>query len=403
MLKRRFTRTAAAASIAAVALAACGSTSSSNSSSSNAAETSNGQSGVAGAKAAVSAAEALPQFTLKAASFNARNAAAGKLIFNIPSISGIPFYDVGDAEMKRIAQSLGAKWVEYPNQGSPQEWAKGIEEAIAEHASVISLGGTDPNLNIPQLQDAKRAGIPVVETQIYNTNEAVPGKAAKLITAQRTARFTDAATLDAQWAIAQSNGNAHILVSTSDEQPPNPAMDAAIKTAAQKYCPKTCTVKIDNVPLTDWGTKITPTTESSLVQNPDINWVIPIYDAQTDFVTAAIRAAGRNGRVKIATYNGSASTLKEIQKDSNLVSMDVGENLYWLAWANMDVVLRALAKAPQPKNGNEETPARVFWGGNVSEAGTPARDGVGYGNAYVSGYNKLWGTNIPVNPASTAK
>ena len=178
MLKRRFTRTAAAASIAAVALAACGSTSSSNSSSSNAAETSNGQSGVAGAKAAVSAAEALPQFTLKAASFNARNAAAGKLIFNIPSISGIPFYDVGDAEMKRIAQSLGAKWVEYPNQGSPQEWAKGIEEAIAEHASVISLGGTDPNLNIPQLQDAKRAGIPVVETQIYNTNEAVPGSGA---------------------------------------------------------------------------------------------------------------------------------------------------------------------------------------------------------------------------------
>ena len=37
---------------------------------------------------------------------------------------------------------------------------------------------------------------------------------------------------------------------------------------------------------------------------------------------------------------------------------------------------------------------------NVDEAGTPAVDGKGYGTAYVSGYNQLWQSNIPVNPGA---
>jgi ribose transport system substrate-binding protein len=352
------------------------------------------------AKASVARYERIPQFTLKAPSFNARQAAKGKLIFDIPSFSGIPIYDVGDAEMERIAKSLGARWVEYPNQGSPQQWGAGIEQAIAQHASVISLGGTDPNLNIPQLQDAKRAGILVVETQIYNTGVQVPGAAHNLITAERTARFDDAARLEVDWAAVQSSGNAHMLVSTSNEQPPNPGIVAAMQSEMKKVCPSTCSMVVDNVPLTDWATKITPQTETSLVQYPNINWALPVYDAQTDYMVAGIRAAGRVGKVRIASYNGSGSTLREIQQSKgSLVSMDVGENLFWLAWANMDTIMRALAHKPQlPQGGAEQTALRIFWKGNVNRAGVPAGDGKGYGAAYVAGYNKIWGTNISENP-----
>lgn len=379
----------------AVALAACGSSDSGDSASSG---SGSGGGGVAAARAAVTEAKAEPKFTLKAPTFDAEDAARGKTIFNIPSFSGIPFYDVGDAEMKRIAEELGARFIEYPNQGSPQEWGKGIEQAIAQKADVIHLGGTNPNLNIPQLQNAKRAGIPVVLTQIYNTGSPVPGKARSLITAQRTAPFNDAARLDVDYAVAASDGKAEILVSTSNEQPPNPGMVEAIKDEAERVCPDGCSVAVDNVPLTDWASRITPETQSSLVENPKINWAIPIYDAQTDYVIAGIRSGGRVGKVSIATYNGSAATLKEIQQD-DIVKMDVGENLYWIAWANMDTVLRVLAGAPPVPGGDQQTPLRVFDDSNVSEAGTPPKDGRGYGVAYVAGYNKLWKTSITVNPS----
>lgn len=357
--------------------------------------------GVKDAKSAVAKYEPIPTFALKAPAFDAQKAIQGKTVFNIPSFSGIPFYDVGDAEMQRITEALGGHWIEYPNQGTPQEWGKGIEQAIAQHADIISLGGTDPNLNIPQLQDAKRAGIPVVETQIYNTGEPVPGKANSLITAQRTARFNDAARLEVDWAVAQSNGNAQMLVSTSNEQPPNLGIVGAMQDEMKNVCPTNCSMVVDNVPLTDWATKITPATQSSLVKHPDTNWAIPVYDAQTNYMVAGLRQAGKIGKVKIATYNGSGDVLRQIQQDKgDPVNMDVGENLYWNAWANMDTVLRVLAKvAPVPK-GDEKTPLRIFSIKNVDEAGTPAVDGKGYGTAYVGGYNKLWQSNIPTNPGA---
>lgn len=385
-----------AAIVAAVALTAC---SSNDSSEPNNGDSGPDSGGVAAARAAVENAKEVPKFTLKAPSFDAGAAASGKTIFNIPSFSGIPFYDVGDAEMKRIAESLGARFINYPNQGTPQEWAKGIEQAIAQKADVIHLGGTNPNLNVPQLQEAKRAGIPVVLTQIYDTGSPVPGKAASLITAQRTARFTDAARLDVDYAVAKSDGKAQILVSTSNEQPPNPGMVAAIEDEVKRVCPADCSVAVDNVPLTDWATRITPETQSSLVQNPNINWAIPIYDAQTAYMVAGIRSGGKVGRVSIATYNGSAATLKQIQ-EGDIVKMDVGENLYWLAWANMDTVLRVLGRVPAVPGGDERTPLRVFDKSNVSEAGSPPKDGQGYGDAYVAGYNKLWKASISVNKSA---
>ncbi len=68
--------------------------------------------------------------------------------------------------------------------------------------------------------------------------------------------------------------------------------------------------------------------------------------------------------------------------------MDVGENLDWLGWANIDQAMRLLAHIPPVKS--ENTPLRVFDASNVKEAGVPPKPSQGYGNAYVSGYKKLW-------------
>ncbi len=50
-----------------------------------------------------------------------------------------------------------------------------------------------------------------------------------------------------------------------------------------------------------------------------------------------------------------------------------------------------LTDTPIIEDGNEETPLKVFTKDNVDEAGTPPAPSKGYGDAYKTGYEKIWG------------
>ena len=159
-------------------LAACGSSSSSSSSSgsgssggSSSSSSSSGSDGVAYAKKQIAAASAIPTFKLKAPSFD-MSKIKGKVIFNIPVTSAVPYVVSVDQAAAQVAKKYGAKWVEYTNQGTPTQWTAGINQAIAQHASVIILAqGIAVNLIVPAMQKAKAAGIPVVITHDFQNDQ----------------------------------------------------------------------------------------------------------------------------------------------------------------------------------------------------------------------------------------
>ena len=99
-------------------------------------------------------------------------------------------------------------------------------------------------------------------------------------------------------------------------------------------------------------------------------------------------AAGREGDVRISTFNGTPFVLEMIQ-DGDIVAMDIGESLDWIAHATIDGYLRALCGLPVPKDIG--VPFYIFDAGNVKDAGVPAQFDQGYGKDYVAGYRKLWG------------
>jgi ribose transport system substrate-binding protein len=129
-----------------------------------------------------------------------------------------------------------------------------------------------------------------------------------------------------------------------------------------------------------------------LNRDPNINYIIPIYDSMSQFVVPAVTAAGKTGKVHISTYNGTPFVLGYLQS-GDIVSMNAGENLDWLGWAYVDAAARVLSGGDVPKTLDEHTPLRIFTKANVNDAGTPPKLSTGYGNAYVSGYNALWGTS----------
>ena len=375
-----------------LATSACGSSGSSKSTSATTAiAAASAAAGAQSASASLSAVrqalaqyESIPAFTAHGPSIDVA-ALKGRTIYSIPQTSEIPFLSTTENAEAGIAKKYGINFVEYPTQGTPNDWIRGINQAVATHAGAIMLNALDPRLVGPQLQQAKSDRIAVTSAQFFDLSQV--GSAPSSLSAVRADNFTEAAKLEADWTISDTGGHADVVVVENQEQLSTVAMVDALKSEFAKYCP-TCKVQYLNVPATDWATKIQPDVQSALAADPGINYVIPIYDPMSQFVIPAITAAGRTGSVHIATFNGTPFALKDLA-DGNVIRMDIGENLDWLASANMDETFRAMLG--KPAVADEHTALRVFTKANVGDTGNPPAYNLGFGSAYATGYQRLWG------------
>jgi ribose transport system substrate-binding protein len=343
-------------------------------------------------QAKINKASAIPKFTAPGPAF-AASKIKGKKMFSIPVSMANPFTANIQVGMQGGAKVIGLDFTTFSNQGQPSQWVQGMGQAITKKVNLIDLqGGTDPRLLGPQLAAARKAGILLQTSHLYDVSQPAPSSLDLSIPAE----YTVAARLEADWIILQTKGKANVVVVTSNEILPTGAIVPAIRDEFQKVCGSACKVTFLNAPVTEWATKITPGIQSALVKDPGINYILPIYDSMSQFVVPAITAAGKTGKVFIATYNGTPFVM-DLLNQGTVVKMDVGENLDWMGWAYIDGAARLLAglKLPLPPGHfNEHTPLRVFTATNIKQA--IGKDGkaalsTGYGNAYVSGYKKLWG------------
>jgi len=310
----------------------------------------------------------------------------GKTIFSIPVSSANPFTANIETAMQGAAKVMGLKFVNYTNQAQVSQWVQGMGQAVNQKVDLIDLlGGTDPRVLGPQIKAAQSAKIPVATSHLYDVHQT-PVAANYSIPAD----YTTAARLEADWVILDTKGKSHVVVVTSNEIVPTPAIVAALKAEFARRCGSGCKLTFINAPVADWATKITPNVAAELQKDPQVNYVIPIYDSMSQFVVPAITQAGRSGKVHIATYNGTPFVMGYLAK-GNAVRFEVGENLNWLGWAYIDAEARVLAGMKIPRQFNEHTALRAFTSANIKEAGDPPKLSTGYGNAYEEGYKKLWG------------
>ena len=338
---------------------------------------------VSAARAAVAHYRMLPQFHAPGPRFDARDALRGKLIFEIPITSEVPFIAAVEMGMREAAAEVGAELRVFPNQGDPAQWAQGIRTAIASHADAILLLAQDPELVRPQVEQAERAGIPVVVLRTTGEGQPCPSIGTTCVPAP----FEQAGRLEADFVIGDSEGDANVLAITSKDARSTGPLLAGLKDEFESKCPD-CKLRLVDVPIPDWASKIRGEVQSALVRDPNIDYVIATYDSMSQFAVPAIVAAGKADKIKIAAFNGTPFVLGMIQ-DGNVVAMDVGENLAWVGWASMDQAFRVVAGERPARS--EHTPLRVFDADNADETGDPPRFDRGYGQPYVEGYRQLWG------------
>jgi ribose transport system substrate-binding protein len=337
---------------------------------------------VTGAQANLNRYKAVPKFVAPGPAFDARAKARGKTLFIIPASSQVPFVSTINNHIRRIATPIGVKVTTWQNQGQPSQWVQGMNAAIAQKASaIVLLAGNDPAALQPQIKAAKAKGIPTIVAHLYDENQPSAPNVGGVVNIP----YKVAGRLIADQAIVDTKGDANAVVVTINQVKSTIPMVAGIREEFGKYC-QGCKLKFTDVTIADIATKIQPNVQAALTADPNINYVIALYDsAEVPFVAAAIRAAGRIGRVKVSTFNGTPEMLKLV-KQGDIVNMNVGENLEWIAYAVVDQSMRIMGGLKPVKS--EHVPVRVFDRSNIGQAGPKFTSG--WGNTYVSGYRKLW-------------
>ena len=335
--------------------------------------------GLTYARAQIAKSQTVPKFKAPGSSIDA-SAAKGKIIFNIPVASYLPFVVNVGKSMASISQKLGISFIDYPNQGQPSEWVQGIGQAIARKANLIVLNtGADPRLLGPQIQQAKNAGIAVLVVHQYALTDPV----APNITANVPAPFLKVGRLLADGAISATNGKTHALLVADNEYTSSQDIVRLARNEFRRHCPG-CTLTVVSVPVAQWATKIQTTVQTALVRDKRINFVIPMFDAMQQWAVPAIIASGATNRVQTGSYNGDPAVLKRIPK---IVNFTIGESADQLAYAYMDEALRILTGTKPIAN--IQTPIRFFDRTDVAQTGKPPQWSKGYGSDYVQGYEKL--------------
>lgn len=366
---------------AVLLLGACGS--GSDDSGSGTEVSAEAQAAVAAAAEAVEAAKAIPSADDLGDPIDVASL-AGKKIFSIPIDAKLEFYQVGEANNKRVAEEAGIEYKTFPADGSQTSYQQGFAQAINEGASVILLNGPLPETLGPQIADAKEAGIPVVPLHIADAsapaNPDLPYEA--------YAPFNLGIELATQYAIMDLEGEpVKALVIEASGTGPSSGMVEQIKSTVAEGPEGSEVVATINSQVPVWSTEIQPAVQSALLKDPSINAIIPIYDSMALFAAPAVTQAASGRDIGIYSFNGTPAVMNMVK--DGIVRMDSAEDPQWTAYVNMDTAFRAMLGV-EPISG-ASGPIRVIDESNVDETGNPPEAGKGFGGEYPDAYRAMWG------------
>ena len=236
---------------------------------------------------------------------------------------------------------------------------------------------------MPQVQAAKAAGIPVIASHYNGLEQSDIVK--KYADGDVPIDYFKAGALLVDWAVVQTKGHMNALVLISTGPLSTDSMMAGI-TDELKHCDD-CKTKVINVPVVDWGTRITPNVQSALLADPTVNYIIVIYDSMSQFVVPAVhdhRLAGPGQDRRVQRHAVRA------RPDPAGPGADGHRREPRLDRPCHHRLRRCAGVCGLPPVDDPKIPFYIFDEKNAKDAGTPPQLSQGYGDAYVDGYAKLW-------------
>lgn len=338
---------------------------------------------LAPAQAAVAAAMKQPTFTPPGPAFDAKKA-AGKSVVSIPQLIN-PFNEGNENAMAAVSKLVGVKFKQFVNSGTVTQYVQGFNQALANGANGIDLFGADARQLQPQIAAAHKRNVVVTASQTYDNTQVASVMPKLHVDAMTTWPYAETGKLFADWIIVDSHCKADVsMIYDPGDVPATAVLVGAMKSEFAKDCPS-CKLSSNLVSVFDWSTKLQGVVQSAILKDPNINYMVPIYDAMTQWVDPAIVAAGKSSQIKVVSCSGTPSALKLV-KNQNVLAMDIGTSATWEGYAVMDNMLRLLT-GHKPLAA-QNYPLRIFTKANVDQA-LPNPDAA-FGTSFVTGYKKLW-------------
>jgi ribose transport system substrate-binding protein len=285
--------------------------------------------------------------------------------------------------MKQAAAHLGWKLTVIDGKGSPANWVAGFNQAIALKPNGIAIFADAKSLQGP-IRTAAAQGIAVIGLHAAS----LPGPQPDLnlfVNIQEDPREIGRA--EADWAIADSNGTARVIVITHNEY-----QIAATKSGATRDAIAACggckVLDYANFPASEAAQRM-PQLTTSWVQRFGLPlYITSVGDNDLDFAVPSLRASGvPPAQAKLIGADGNRSAYERIRKGGQYQTVTVSEPIELQAYQAIDEFNRAFNKAPpsgfvQPPY--LVTPANVNTEGGAHDIFVPDND-------YKAHYLKLWG------------
>jgi ribose transport system substrate-binding protein len=341
--------------------------------------------GVSQAKQIVNQSLQPVEFTFSGEHFDA-SAARGKSVWFVPISLEVPVEQTWLAALEEALGTVGVNVTAFDGKAEVSEMNRGIDQAIAAKADAIVIGAGPVQLLSGAIGRAQQAGIPVINS-FYGVPR-IPHDPPGLV-AEVTYDYTAIGRLLAAWTVADAEGSpGQVVAFQSSEVDASRPEVAGIESSLDELAPDT-EVKVENVPVADWQTRLPTLTQTTVQSNPDLEYMLPLYDGMTLSILPALRQANASDRVKVASLNATPAVLDEIKNDGPMKA-DVGAPNNWWGWAAADQVLRVLT-GNQPVR-DEQIPIRLFTADNIDQIDTQGDESTWYGNVdYKGQYKAIWG------------
>ncbi len=266
-------------------------------------------------------------------------------------------------------------------QGTPAGIQAALGQAVNLRPSGIVIGGFDPGLTSQQVAQAGTAHIPLIG---WHAVEAPGPSTNPPLFSNITTSVGDVARLSADWVIAESDGNAGVVVFTDDSIPFAKNKSQLIK-GGLATCPGVSLLASANIPIPD-ATVRTPQEVSALLARFQGQWThsVAINDLYFADAAPALRAAGRPGNgtpYNIGAGDGDPSAFQRIDS-RQFQAATIPEPLTAQGWQIVDEFNRAFSH--QPASGYV-APVHITTAAN--SGGATSWDPPGYRQAY----RTIWG------------
>lgn len=300
----------------------------------------------------------------------------GKAVYFIEPIS-TPYVDAVATAFTAAAKVAGLVPKIVNGEGEPSVWSQAINTAVSQKAGGILLLSEDPSLIAPALAAAKKAGIPYVDSD--NTNGTDP--LTHGIFAHVSSNYTEAGKIQGAEMLKLTNCSLNAFYAEYTIYFNLTEQVNGVKSEISSLCGSACPVQYYAIDPTTEATTLEPATLTALQGNANINLLAGVTDIQVGEMEPALKVANKES---LPLVGQSCQGPWESEIQSGELAADICEgNQTYIAWAEVDELLRAMTKSPKVV---EQVPIQLMVKGSFNAKNPFA--GLG---SYKAKFETLWG------------